>query len=228
VARNFDGVSDAAWTGLWDLSANADFSISAWVHRNGGSSGGILFEFSEKNGFDVIPVAGGVNDLMRSYGAGLQWADTYPSPTSNVWHHHVWIIPCNGVAPPQNNQAWIDGVNQTLTTVGHSGVANCDTSIMTHAARRLAGVNSNFLNCRIAEFTVWSGMPWLTQRKIQSLAAGASPFNVQPERIIQYIPYLGDASPECDAHGGNLRFMTLSGTTQIAHPWIRTLQSFDR
>lgn len=218
MARQFDGVSDVA-TVTVDLSGQFRAMVAAWVYRDDSAANRQVFQYGAKSGFDVVANVGGGKDLIRSYGPALaSWADTYPTPSLNVWHHYIWIFEAVTF-----NRVIIDGNDVGLTAAGHTpepgyGWANNPLTIAGRAA-------SNFLSCRVAEFALWngeastdpSGPPIDTER---GLYWGWTPPGLFGGPNL-YIPMLGD-DPEPDYMGGR-RSAVLTGTTAVRHPSTRTI-----
>lgn len=234
MARLFTvGTSDIAFVPTLPLGGTADFFFSAFLYRTDNTQANReLFEFGAGvTGFDVVANQGGGNDLIRSYSTPGQWADTYVAPAAGAWHHYVWVIAMNGPpAPTSVNLVYIDGVSQTLTTVGHVyPTPGVGTDTFTFMGRRSGGINSNFLGGRVAEFAGWSSptMRASPAQFVKQLAAGCCPLTVNKHEMFMYIPFFGSDSPEPDVHGAQ-RNATLNGSpTRVNHPpTARSLVNF--
>lgn len=229
MARQFTlATSDIAYAPNFSLVGTADWVMSAFLYRTDNTqANALLYEFGSGAvaGFDIVAntaLNGGGTDQIRSYGTVAQWADTYVAPAAGAWHHYVWVIAGNGPPSPNSiNIVYIDGVLQTLTTVGHtypnSGATTQDFTFM---GRRSGGVNSRFLSGRLAEWAMWSSPTMRANPApyVKQLAAGCCPLIINKREMIMYVPYFGVDSPEPDIHG-NQRNLTLNGTpSRINHP----------
>lgn len=229
MARQFAlANSDIAFNASFPLAGTADWFISSFLYRTSNAeTNGIAFEYSPSSaGFDLVcntPLNGGGTDQVRSYGPVNQWADTYVAPAAGAWHHYVWVIAGDGPPSPNSiNIVYIDGVLQTLTTVGHTypfpGPAGSD--MYSHMGRRIAPTNSRFLSGRLAEWAMWSSPTMRANPApyVKQLAAGCCPLTVNRREMLMYLPYFGVDSPEGDVHGAQRNFTLNGSSTRVNHP----------
>lgn len=225
MARLFNGTSDLA-TATPDFSGQQRVMVSAWLYRDDTSANRIVFEYGSANGFDVVANAFAGADLIRSYGAGaVTWADSYPTPTLNTWHHYLWLF-YSGNGGAGFNRCFIDGIDQAMTNRGHTAGAYTWANNRLDLGARGPAAGSLFLSCRIAEFTVWNGVASTAiSGPPKDTAAGLFAGGWSAPHLFGgpgfYLPFFGVDSPEPEYMVR--KNATLTGTSYTNHPRVRSM-----
>lgn len=149
AAWTFDGTDDAFSVAI-NLAPFRHIALSFWLNwTTFGSDDDLAFEYSANYnstaGFIVDPNSssgGGPIDFGVSTGGGQFWVDGFTRPSAGVWHHY--LLAMDRTTPV--NQAWVDGVSQSLTPSTHNAIgtdfANSTLYLMSRAAASLFGQGS--------------------------------------------------------------------------------------
>lgn len=220
MARLFNGTSDTIYAPL-DLSPYGVVSLSYWGWWDSyvANSGENIIEFGDPGwttaGFLCLPDFGATTFLTAfAYTETRFWGDTFTRPSTGVWHHYLHVFDRAGA-----NYVWVDGVAQFLTTWRHEFTANTKfaNSNLNLASR---AHTSLFAACRLSEVALWPMK--LGSAEARMLAAGATPLEVWPDRLLAYFPLEGNADNTEPVYGQlGKRLSTLAtrvGTTSVAGP----------
>lgn len=136
--------------------------------------------------------------------------------TQNAWN----LVVCT----------WDDTANQSILYINNTLAGSPAAALVTHSttgAKTIGNATApdvNNSNCRVAEVAIWNRVLTSTERgNLNSF----SPANVAaPSGLVDYLPLIGDTSPEPNLAGGTVG--TVTGTTQAAHPPMVTTPVYDQ
>jgi hypothetical protein len=233
MARSFNGTSELmqatySFSGVGIIPPTSVVGIGAWLYRDDNAANAMILEFGNTvgtAGFDVIQnVFAGPADEVRSFWGANSWADSYPSPATGGWHHHLWVMGMGGHAG--GNFVWIDGTAQTLTNQGHGAGAPADyggfSDQLSFAARLTSGVASRWAKIRLAEIGLWTmTTEQLNGQHATTLWQGRPPYLAFDDGLPSYYPLQGDSTePNIGSGPENL---TVTGSTVINHPPVDSI-----
>lgn len=150
-ALNFNGTSHNISLGnIYNFSARAPFSISAWVNMPTGGGGTVAGKFNGGvTGQWIFSVtAGGAMGFHREVNP-FDISSTGPSVTANAWH--MVTVTFDGTT----SRFYLDGLpNSSNATLGGSVSSNSVTVLL--GARFTSGSPSNFFKGKLDEVRVYS------------------------------------------------------------------------
>ena len=222
MARDFNGSTQYLYWDAAHIDETAKLAVSAWLNTDGGTGDrAVHFRDGTNQGFN-INVNGDSGTYIHFLGStsgdyGANTSTRLKAATSNGTLYHV----CGTVGATVSSQknvlsAYLDGTAMTDTT-GGSWSTGTDSDRLTIGRRSDAVGN---YNGKTGEIAIWENYE-LTAEDAAWLAAGGSPWKINPQALVHYGPLTGsDASNEIDLISGKSATL-VNAPSAYEHPPVQ-------
>ncbi|MEM3040423.1 MAG: hypothetical protein QXG97_00165, partial [Nitrososphaerota archaeon] len=168
------------------LCSASDIMFSCWVRP--ASQTFFALGYGARSGSDEFYNAGFIGGALTTsgprfaelYKTGVVSTNTTVMPEIGRWYHLLW-----GGGGYWDWRLWVNGTFWSVASLGSLG------QFMRIWVGQPSTAQSNMGSCSIAHVAIWKNSgpsAPLSEDHIRSLAAGASPLAIVPERLIAYFP----------------------------------------
>src|SRR3990167_6476423 len=210
MARNLNGTSDFLKNTSFSVVAADDITVFFWNFALTPAQNSFFFVIGGSADDDRLLCLAPWSNETLYWDYGNATAGDGRLSTSYGAYMNKWTAVGLGAASTPIMKIYLDGAQ--VATQNSRGTPTTVTPL------RIGTFNetSEFHKGRLAEFTIWNA--FLDAAEHAALGKGISPLLIRPGSLLFHAPLIGLASPEIERIGSfNL---TLTGTTQFAHPKI--------